>query len=430
MFNLKNWDATSSLSRTRRKPPPGAPTREPPANDADAPQRSRATDHHIQTFIDAQQNGDHAEQGYIFNNIVNAWRADNAAGGLPVYAHPPLPDIFADHLAATIKKLPENDRNAHLEGITANLEPGTRLSVLQQLGHAMTSADTALFEPHAPTPWIQPPDATPPAERMGLGEGLHILHSQTPDPHLKSLIADLIKTDVARDTVGALTQNRATLLRAGASGIPSSASESPTQIAARSNASKPIYPPDTALPPWPTPRPDLSPFNSNEQSENLTSGQGVKADETEERLTDYNKGNVAETVDDAVAHASKLDTMFGRAGMQVKGKGRYIWTRYGWVDLQHVISAATATNDPLLNLIFGVATEVSQSAWPKYWSSAWKKEDFLSNWIGAQALAYQRLYGGSIGSAVALVLKRYAPVSREEARKFIDGGGKPEPWGP
>ncbi len=176
------------------------------------------------------------------------------------------------------------------------------------------------------------------------------------------------------------------------------------------------------------PRSDWSPLGSDSRSEDLTSGERLKKSDTQERFGDYSAGNVAETVNKAVAGASPWDTTLGRAGMQVKGKGRYVWTRYGWVDLQHVISAATATNDPALNVILGIVTEGAQTIWPKYWPSAWKKEDLLSNWIGAQALARQRLVGGTIGDAVAFVLRRYDPLTKEEAEKFLATGGKAERW--
>ncbi len=183
-----------------------------------------------------------------------------------------------------------------------------------------------------------------------------------------------------------------------------------------------------AATPATAPRSDWAPFGSDSRSEDLTSGQRLKQSDTQERLGDYNAGKVADTVNDAVAGASGWDTAFGRAGMQVKGKGRYVWTRYGWVDLQHVISAATATNDPALNVLLGIATEGVQTLVPDYWPSAWKKEDLLSNWIGAQGLARQRLVGGNIGDAVAFVLLRYDPLTKREAEKFLAAGGKAERW--
>lgn len=176
------------------------------------------------------------------------------------------------------------------------------------------------------------------------------------------------------------------------------------------------------------PRSDWSPFGSDSESEDLTSGKRVRQTEDQERFDDYSTGNVATVVNDAVSRTSPTETLFGRAGMQVKGQGRYIWTRFGWVDLQHVVSAATATNDAALNLLLGLVTEGAQSLWPKYWPSAWKKEDLLSNWIGAQALARQRLVGGTIGDAVAFVLARYRPLTKQEAQEFLASGGTAEQW--
>ncbi|MCE9521207.1 MAG: hypothetical protein K8S25_02095 [Alphaproteobacteria bacterium] len=176
------------------------------------------------------------------------------------------------------------------------------------------------------------------------------------------------------------------------------------------------------------PRRDYSPLGSDSQSENLTSGKQLKPSETEDRLNDYNNGEFAETVDQAIAASDWRERMMGRAGMKVQGKGRYIWTKYGWVDLQHVISAATATPIPEWNVGLGVLTEVAQGFWPKYWSSAYKEEDLLSNWIGAKALERQKRVGGTIGEAVAHVLSRYKPVSKKEATEYLRTRHKGRSW--
>ena len=212
MINTKSYIPTV-VDRARRKPWAAPPGREPPDDSAGEPQRSAATDQHIETFLDALQNGVHAEQGYIFDKIVNAWRADNAAGGLPVYAHPPLPDVFADHLAATIKQLPEDDRKVHLEGITAKLEPGTRLAVLKQLGHAMATLDIMdLPQDHA-VQHAEAPDTTPPEPGIGLVEGLHMIHARMEDPRLNSLVASLLQNVAAQDHEDPQAQSPSTRIR-------------------------------------------------------------------------------------------------------------------------------------------------------------------------------------------------------------------------
>jgi murein DD-endopeptidase MepM/ murein hydrolase activator NlpD len=117
----------SILGRPRRN----ESGREPVREDEDEVQRSPATEHHIQSFFDALQAGDMSEQSHALAKIVDAWRADNNAGGLPVYAHLPLPSAFANELAKVAQSGPDGKSAA--QGITAKLEPGARLSVLQQL---------------------------------------------------------------------------------------------------------------------------------------------------------------------------------------------------------------------------------------------------------------------------------------------------------
>jgi hypothetical protein len=91
-----------------------------------------------------------------------------------------------------------------------------------------------------------------------------------------------------------------------------------------------------------------------------------------------------------------------------------------------VISAATVTNDPTLNVILGLAKEAEQGIGGM--KSAFKREDLLSNDIGAAALARQRLVGGSIGQAIAHVLARFRPLTRQQAAEFLRKGGQAEPW--
>lgn len=151
-----------------------------------------------------------------------------------------------------------------------------------------------------------------------------------------------------------------------------------------------------------------------------------QAADNSSHLTDYNDGRVAEVVDDAIASSTWLERSTGRAGEKVRGKGRYIWTRYGWVDLQHVIGAATVTDSATINLVLGLAKEGEQ--WLGGMKSAFKTEDFLSNWIGAQALLHQQRLGGTIGQAVAHVLAQYRPLTRKEAEDFLRTGGQREDW--
>ncbi len=128
---LADWNGAharqSILGRPRRK----QEGRDPHSEDTDEVQRSPATDHHIQTFFDALEAGDTSEQSHALGKIVQSWRADNNAGGLPVYAHPSLPNAFANSLAQLIHS--NTDSKSAAEGVATKLEPGARISMFQQL---------------------------------------------------------------------------------------------------------------------------------------------------------------------------------------------------------------------------------------------------------------------------------------------------------
>ena len=127
---LSDWRSNGALSRQSILGRPHRKDgRERPNEDEVL--RSRATEHHIQTFFGALEVGDESEQSHTLAKIVQSWRADNNAGGLPVYAHLPLPSAFANELANVVHS--GLDGKPAAEGITAKLEPGARLSVLQQL---------------------------------------------------------------------------------------------------------------------------------------------------------------------------------------------------------------------------------------------------------------------------------------------------------
>lgn len=169
-----------------------------------------------------------------------------------------------------------------------------------------------------------------------------------------------------------------------------------------------------------------APVRDKRQRDNAAEKARQQAEDNASHLDDYSDGRVAEAVDEAIASSTWFERLTGVAGAKIQRKGRYVWTRYGWVDLQHVISAATATNDPMLNAILGVGKEIEQGLGRN--KSAFKREDILSNDIGAAALAYQRLVGGTIGQAIAHVLARYQPMTRQQAAEFLEKGGQAEPW--
>lgn len=102
--------------------------------DTDEAPHSGATSEHMQRFFDALQHDDEHEQHHAFGKVVEAWRADKAAGGLPVYAHAPLPNIFANAVVHAMRNVPGATERVLADGISARLEPGIRSAVLKQLG--------------------------------------------------------------------------------------------------------------------------------------------------------------------------------------------------------------------------------------------------------------------------------------------------------
>lgn len=101
--------------------------------DTDEARRSRATDNEIRAFLDAWRTGDGAAQKNALNKIVEGWRADNAAGGVPVYAHLPLPKDFARVLARFAGGIDDAAGAPSITSVVAALDPGVRASVAQQI---------------------------------------------------------------------------------------------------------------------------------------------------------------------------------------------------------------------------------------------------------------------------------------------------------
>lgn len=93
---------------------------------------SLATKSQIHAYLDAWRNGDKVELERALNNVVDAWRADNGAGGVPVHAHLPLPDTFAKMMAQLARETVPAWRQA-LVDIVAKLDPGVRTVVSQQM---------------------------------------------------------------------------------------------------------------------------------------------------------------------------------------------------------------------------------------------------------------------------------------------------------
>lgn len=180
MISLNNWrpdplSRESILSRARRKPLGGSPVRERVPGDDDEALRSAETRHRIQSFYDVLQGGDEAEQARVLGKIIESWRADNAAGGLPVYAHRPLPQDFARDLAG-IFKTPGAEGKATADAIAVRLEPGTSAALMQQIAALKHEA----IANAAPAEWMPDGEEAPDS----LGER---------DPRAMALIKSLLK---------------------------------------------------------------------------------------------------------------------------------------------------------------------------------------------------------------------------------------------
>jgi hypothetical protein len=112
----------------------------------DEARRSPATNVQIRKFLDAWHAGDGATQSDALNNIVRTWRADNAAGGVPVHAHLALPKDFAKMLVERV-----GEPNRLVPGLlTEGLDVGVRAMVAQQLTEIAERGDVAPAEYRLP----------------------------------------------------------------------------------------------------------------------------------------------------------------------------------------------------------------------------------------------------------------------------------------
>ncbi len=306
------------------------------------------------------------------DEVIRSFRKDNAMGGRGVFEHLPLPHDLARTMASYFDGLDERKKQPVFNDVISQLEPSVRTHVAQQVtglvGHVggrdvnIAGSRNALFESRP---------------------------REVADPHL------------TREVLIGSTRGYGESKTLPYDGAPMQA--------------QPLSAVDVG--PGMTWGGSTPPHRPNDKAEEKAR---QLAEDNASHLTDYNDGRIAETVDQAIAASTWLERRTGHGGAKVRGQGRYVWTRYGWVDLQHVIGAATATPYADLNLLLGLFKEVEQ--WSGGMKSAGKTEDYLSNWIGAQALVRQRLVGGTIGQAVAYVLAQYRPMTRKQAEEFLRKG--------
>lgn len=138
---------------------------------------SSRTNTAIRAYFDARESGDTASAWDAVRDAAMNWRADNNAGGLPVYGHLPLPKAFAADIARELEK---NDagRSPPLRELLVQLDPGLAKQVRSQLEDALAferqqapEGDGAFRllggdDGEAPQPRQAPPTNSPPMPRQ------------------------------------------------------------------------------------------------------------------------------------------------------------------------------------------------------------------------------------------------------------------------
>jgi len=156
----------------------------------------------------------------------------------------------------------------------------------------------------------------------------------------------------------------------------------------------------------------------------------VYSEDDQERLGKYVEiGDIPKLVDAAISATSNAQFTLGQAGLNVNRETRYILTANGWVDMQHVVSAAFSPGAGNgLSVLMGFVVETAQFF--KYPDSAWRAEDILSNNIGATAamlrnVSQSNVYGRyrTMGGTVGAVIRTYHPYSKDDALKILSKGG-------
>ena len=134
---------------------------------------------------------------------------------------------------------------------------------------------------------------------------------------------------------------------------------------------------------------------------------------------------IVEVIDNAVDKSTPVERAAGQAGRKVNEDKRYVYTTAGWIDLQHVTSAATGAGSSigLTNFIgfwYELAQWVSSALPSRNANSAFRAEDFRSNELGSMAEASrganEKLHGLRLE-----VEDRYRVLSGEEALQALGG---------
>lgn len=88
--------------------------------------RSRAVGNWIDAYYAADDDDDDDGRAAALRGVIDANRADMASGGVPVFAHPALPEDFADELA-------RGSSGASIANLLKRFDPSVRQGVAQQL---------------------------------------------------------------------------------------------------------------------------------------------------------------------------------------------------------------------------------------------------------------------------------------------------------
>lgn len=100
---------------------------------------SQRTHQLIDAFFAAQEAGDKDDLARTLNEVIQSWRADNAAGGVPVHGHLPLPSQFAEMVSERLAGLPAAKRGNGLETMLASSDPGARTMTGQQIREVLST---------------------------------------------------------------------------------------------------------------------------------------------------------------------------------------------------------------------------------------------------------------------------------------------------
>lgn len=122
---------------TARKMRHARPRVADPADPDEAP-RSTETEAKMREAIASLGGGETgAHAAAAVDDVIRSYRKDNAAGGLGVFQHLPLPNDFAHEMARLFDGTGGNDKHPAFDELIKHLEPSVRTHVVQQVAELM-----------------------------------------------------------------------------------------------------------------------------------------------------------------------------------------------------------------------------------------------------------------------------------------------------